>query len=86
MITYFLMFKSHYQNVRSTSNDHVLSKNSCRMVKRVSAMKNGKSRTDCEEKQKSIRLHDQLKHDLRTYCITIHAIKSSVVNQRIVSH
>jgi len=25
-ITYFLMFKNHYQNVRSISNDHVLSK------------------------------------------------------------
>ncbi len=68
MITYFLMFKSRCLNVWSISNDHSLSKNSCRMVKWVSAMKNDKSLTHWRN-YKSMRLHDQLKHGLRTYCM-----------------
>jgi len=45
MITNSLMSKSHGQNVQSISNNHLLSKNSCRKVNWVIAMKKDKSRT-----------------------------------------
>ncbi len=72
MITYFLMLPSHCQDIQFILNDHILSKSSGRQDGQVGFCNDNKSHTVCEQKQRSMCLHDQLKHEVHTYCI--HAV------------